>query len=88
MIHSEYIEYLCVMRILTATINSVTSTECGLTSDSAAPLSMLRSFWPATGDVRGDLAVSFSCDPQAVHRLVKEALDEIQSLQVPSKVVL
>ena len=32
--------------------------------------------------MRGDLAVSFSCDPASLHRLVREALTEIEALQV------
>ena len=35
--------------------------------------------------MRGDLAVSFSCDPASVRRLVREALAEIEALQVSNR---
>ena len=33
------------------------------------------------GNIRGDMAVSFSCDPENAERLVDLALDEVESLQ-------
>ncbi|KAK9820030.1 hypothetical protein WJX72_005269 [[Myrmecia] bisecta] len=34
-----------------------------------------------TGSVRGDVGISFSCDPATAHRLIEMALDELERLQ-------